>query len=303
MKSTNLVICDSEENYARALAIFFSGKKEFAFQVHVCSSIQSIAMLAAEKEPDILLIDLQHMQELPSQIKAKKVFLLTAGGEKAEGEINALYKYQSGESILADMMKKAPELFEVSGRTTSVERRKKKVIGVFSPVHRAGKTGYALELGEQLAQSENVLYLNLEIYSGSGGFFGEGAQTIGDLVYCSRQEKANLGLLLTTMVCHRGNLDYLLPFPVSEDVKSVCGSEWINLIDRILDQSIYETVILDIDEGIRELYSLLMFCTEIHMPVRKDRYSEAKLRQFEKEVSVLGRDDLLQKVIRKEVTA
>ena len=40
------------------------------------------------------------------------------------------------------------------------------LIGVYSPVHRIGKTGFALKLGEQLGEEQPVLYLNLEEYAG-----------------------------------------------------------------------------------------------------------------------------------------
>ena len=83
-----------------------------------------------------------------------------------------------------------------------------------------------------MAATENVLYLNLEIYGGIGGHFEEGEQTLADVLYYARQEKGNLGLLLTTVVKHRKNLDYIVPMPVTEDVKSVKAEEWLMLIRR-----------------------------------------------------------------------
>lgn len=37
MRSKNLVVCDTEEEYAKALAVYFMRKKELMLQVHVCS--------------------------------------------------------------------------------------------------------------------------------------------------------------------------------------------------------------------------------------------------------------------------
>ena len=61
------------------------------------------------------------------------------------------------------------------------------MIGIFSPVHRSGKTGYGLRLGQELAVSRNVLYLNMEIYGGIGGHFPEEGHTLGDVLYYLRQ--------------------------------------------------------------------------------------------------------------------
>ena len=56
MKSKNLVVCDVEEEYAKALAMFFMRKKELILQVHVCSSISHAAALAVKIHTDILLV-------------------------------------------------------------------------------------------------------------------------------------------------------------------------------------------------------------------------------------------------------
>ena len=55
MKSRNLVVCDTEEEYAKALAMFFMRKKELMLQVHVCSSVGHAEALGKELRADILL--------------------------------------------------------------------------------------------------------------------------------------------------------------------------------------------------------------------------------------------------------
>lgn len=41
---------------------------------------------------------------------------------------------------------------------------------------------------------------------------------------------------------HSENLDYIVPMPVSEDIKEIDSEEWIRLIQKIIEQSIYEIV-------------------------------------------------------------
>jgi len=141
--------------------------------------------------------------------------------------------------------------------------------------------------------------LNLEMYGGIGGHFEKGGQTLEDILYYARQEKGNLGFMLTKAVRHRGNLDYVLPIPVSEDMKQIEAEEWIRLFQQILSQSIYETIILDIDEGIRDVYELLELCNEIHLLEDESEYSAAKIQQFERELHILGHESLLSKIVRK----
>lgn len=300
MVSKNLVICDSEEGYAQALAMYFMRKKELAAEVQVCSTVTQVMELEKTKKIHLLFLAGEYAKEAKGKLQAEKIFLLTTGMEEADGE-NQVYKYQSGEKIVEDMIRICgPEASENESIYKGGRKQGGKIIGIFSPVHRIGKTTYGLKLGEEMAATENVLYLNLEIYGGIGGHFEEGEQTLADVLYYARQEKGNLGLLLTTVVKHRKNLDYIVPMPVAEDVKSVKAEEWLMLIRRILEQSIYDVIILDLDEGISGVYELLRACTKIYLLYTQDLYGQAKLRQFENEVNLLGYEDILRKLVRKE---
>ena len=196
--------------------------------------------------------------------------------------------WQCGEEGERDVFLKAPK------------KKQGRIIGVYSPIHRIGKTTYALHLGQKLAAVENVLYLSLEAYGGLGGHFPEEGHSLSDVLYYARQEQSNLGLILTTLVAQKGKLDYVLPVQVSEDIKSVPGEEWIRMVERILDESIYEVLILDLDESIRGIYPILHICTEIHMITVQDPISESKVRQFEEELLLLGHESVRRKIIRKE---
>lgn len=301
MKSKNLVVCDTEEEYAKALALFFMRKKELMLQVHVCSDLSHAEVLGEKVRTDILLVAAEYAKKVQETVKAEKVFVLSTGKKFDEKlDFPVLYKYQPGERMLSGMIRECADIFDAGDMVQGIAgNRKQKIIGVFSPVNRMGKTMYALKLGEELAASENVLYLNLEIFAGVGGHFEQNGQTLADVLYYARQEKGNLGLMLTTLVCHKGNLDYVQPMPVSEDMKEIRGTEWVELMKKILEQSIYETLVLDISDGIPQLYTLLKHCTEIHMPVLEDEYSKAKILQFEHEMNLLGQEDVLKKIIRK----
>lgn len=302
MSNRNLVICDREEGYAEALAVFLMRRKELAFQVQVCGGIAEALAVLQERAIDILLIGGAFPAAERRKLKAGKVFLLTGSGkpETDDGE-TVVYKYQSGEAILAEIIRKCSE--EEDGDNLfirTVKAGKIKIIGVFSPVHRSGKTGYGIKLGKELAVSENVLYLNMELYGGIGGYFPGEGHTLADVLYYARQESRNIGMVLTTLVEHMDGLDYLFPARISEDVRSVTAEEWVGLVRQIGEQSIYDVVILDIDEGLKGVYDLLRVCTEIHVPTARDTIAAAKLRQMDEELHLLGYDDVKKKMVKRE---
>lgn len=303
MSSNNLIICDPEEGYGQALAFYFMQKKEFSVEVQVYNKIEKVQEISERMPIQILFLAAEYKPEERRLVQAEKKFLLTGleTVQALEDEV-VLYKYQSGDAI----MKAIFEICEVPEKEgilfgKTVGREPVKIVGVFSPVHRTGKTSYALDLGEELAAGGNVLYLNLEIYAGIGGHFPEEGQNLSDLLYYARQEKGNIGVFLATIVQHRRHLDYVLPMTVAEDVKAVSAQEWIELLEKIAKQSIYEVIILDIDEGLPQVYQLLRICTEVHVPETSDGYAQAKLRQLEQELTLLDYEDVLQKIKRMDV--
>ena len=289
MVSRNLVICDQEERYAAALAHFFMKTKELALGVQVCNSVAQALRLQEESPIDILLIGSGYPKEERQKVRAESVFVLTQSEDVAhETHEKLINKYQSGEAILRDVIEQCQESVEPGNFFLgTVKKEKVRIIGIFSPVHRSRKTGYALRLGKDLAKTYNVLYLI--------------GQTVADALYYSRQEKKHLRAALAGMVKHMGPLDYLLPMRMSEDLKAVKIEEWMRFIEQIASQSIYEVLILDIDEGIRGVYELLRMCTEIHVAVIKEEVAQAKMFQFEEELHLMGYDDVRHKMIKKEL--
>lgn len=305
MQSKNLIICDSEEGYAEALAQYLVKKEELNFQIQTCRDFSCVLDIQEKAGIDYLFISGDHPREERRQLKAEKVFVLTdKTKEDTLADEETVFKYRPADEILAQLirsctMEHAPgELF-----LRTAGRKDGKVIGVYSPVHRIGKTSYALELGERLAEDANVLYLNLEVYGGVGGHFPESGQTLSDLVYYARQERGNLGLILTTLVKHKGKLDYVNPMQVSEDMKKVSATEWTEIVRTILEESIYETIVLDIDEAVPDLYLILRMCSEIHLITVDNSLAEAKIRQFYEELTLLGYDDVRRRIFRKEQRA
>ncbi len=303
MSSRSLVICDQEEGYSAAFAIFLMKKKELAFQVQVCNGLSQVQAILRGQPIDILLISGNYPVKERKDLGAGHVFVLAESGKtETNSDETAVYKYQSGEVILAEIIRECSEKNEDGDLYFQrVKTKDFQMIGIFSPVHRSGKTGYGLRLGQELAVSRNVLYLNMEIYGGIGGHFPEEGHTLGDVLYYLRQEKGNLGVILATLAEHMGVLDYLLPVKVSEDIKAVTLEEWLGLFRQIEEQSIYDVLILDLDEGLRDVYGLLRICTEIYVPTAGDSIAEAKLLQMEEELHLLGYDDVMKRMVRKEV--
>lgn len=176
------------------------------------------------------------------------------------------------------------------------------LIGVYSPVHRIGKTRFAMELGREMAKKEPVLYLNLEEYAGGSYYFpDQTGQTLADLLYYSRQEKGNLGLRISTMAGQDEALDYILPIACVQDLQGVSGEEWLRLFEQIRENCIYQKVILDLGDSVNGLFQILEECHTVYTPYIEDEVARAKLNQYAENLRRTGREKVLEKTIQKKL--
>ena len=181
------------------------------------------------------------------------------------------------------------------------EERCGKVIGIYSPIHRIGKTKFAISLGKEMAKGESVLYLSLEPFA-KGSYFEEGEEgDLSNLLYFGSQENQNLGLCISVMAGQLGKLDYIQPMPFMEDLFAVEGKRWKELITKILEQSIYQTIILDISDGVKDLFEMLDFCDTVYTLYIEEPIAKEKLKQYTDNLIKTGYDSVLEHTVQKKV--
>ena len=151
----------------------------------------------------ILLISEEVPYEERAQMFAGTRIVLTRNHCKDLGEEEKeLRKYQAA-TILTD------EIVNILRTDLVSEFRRKsrrRMIGIYSPLSRIGKTSFTLKLGKMLSEKENVLYMNFETYAGIGGYFQKEEKDFSNLLYYARQEKDDLGARIASMVRQKGSL-------------------------------------------------------------------------------------------------
>lgn len=291
MSEKNLVICDREVRYANGLGENIAEREDLAVKVYVCSNLERVLELAKDKRIHIFIVDEQFAYTQRTQIGANQIFVLARGKVADLGEEEwAIGKYQCADEIIR-------EVFEFYVDRTkenvmrSMNKERAKLLAVYSPIHRVGKTSFAIALGKECAKKKKVLYLNLEEYAG----FDERKEeelNLGDLLYYLKQGSGNLGIRLKSTTKKADELDVVSPIPIVLDLKEVTWNEWEVLIEEILENSVYEIVILDVGESIQGLFQLLEMCDRVYMPVLDDEISARKMQQYQKNVEQLKLEKL-----------
>lgn len=203
------------------------------------------------------------------------------------GPGRTVYKYQAVSGwiqVLSDLLKgqeRRENAAEPRGRT--------QFIGVASPVGRSFKTGFALALGQLLAQRSSVLYLNMEPISGLEEFFPEPFEyTLSDVLYALHGEEQTrgeeLGLYITTL---RG-MELIGPAGMPEDIYKTGADELIRLVNRLAAERTYDVVIMEFGGDLRLTEAFRGILSRLYIPERQDRVSKRKAEQFETWAKKIG---------------
>lgn len=285
MNERNLVICDREIRYADSLGENISVREDLAVKVYICSNLEKVLEFSEEKTVDLFIVDEAYSYKERNQIEAKQVFVLGRGRVEDLGDEECqVGKYQCADEIIR-------EIFEVYIDKTkenimrSMRKDRARLVAVYSPIHRLGKTTFAMALGKECARKKRVLYLNLEEYA---GMTGEEGLNLGDILYYMKQGNGNLGIRLQASIQRDEELHYLMPIPIAQDIKEVSEKEWSMLLEELVESSNYELVILDLGESVQGLFDILQQCDRIYMPVLEDHVSQSKLKQYDDNLKQLN---------------
>lgn len=277
MKSKNIVICDSEEGYANHLAQWLLEKKEMNFQIHIMNDVRLAEKFAKQQGIHILIVDDGIEKEARERIVSDyTIFLYRYAASEEKGKhVRRIFKYQSVDSIFKEvlnicMQEEDPFCFRPA------KKGNRQLLAVYSPINRIGKTTFAWELARTCAKKGKTLYFSTDAYTVLPKETDEEGFSVSDLLYFAGQESCRIGIKVSAAALHDGRMQYLNPPASREDVCQTDGKEWYKATMRILEEGIYEYVVVE-PEGIgRELFWFLDQCGKVFVPFLDRRGKKAE---------------------------
>lgn len=299
MKKSIFAVCDLEASYACNLMDYLNEKRTTPFEVQAFTNVSSLESFARENEIEILLISTRAMCNEIRELPIKRTIILSEGEPLQDlEEYPFVYKYQSSDQILSEVMEYYVE-DHPQPHILSMGAKKTRIYGVYSPIGRTRKTSFSLALGEILAETKQVLYLNFEEFSGFEELFGVSYRTdLSDLIYFARQKEGSLVYKLNSVIQTFHELQYIPPAMSPADIRDVSGQEWLDFLHEIISYREYDIIILDLSDQVDEVFQILKECDRIYMPVQDDMISQAKLLQYEKLIHMLELDEIQEKTKR-----
>lgn len=278
MKKNIIAVCDRDAEYACNFAEYLNSRRKIPFQAEAFTSAGTFCDYAQKNPPEILLISESEIDEKIESLGTENVVILSEQKEGKEG-CKCVYKYQSAETVIQEVMEyytrtAVPALYQEA-------ERKLRIIGVYSPVGRCGKTLFALTAGQILGEEQSVLYINMEAYSGFEQLFEKNYEkSLTDFFYELRCRQGEQTVGLEEIISPLGKLDCLAPAASPEDIRDIRFGEWVELLETVRNTGRYQTVILDIGSSIENLFQILNLCGRVYTPSLQDMLSRCKLSQF-----------------------
>lgn len=290
-----MAVYDEDALYARRLAEYVNRRETIPFTAMAFSNLERLKEYGDSHEIEILLVG-ETVKAAADEVKAGLKMVLCGGEFSIGKEEPSIYRFQSGEGILREIMTcyctAPPEpALALSGMGAQI-------LGVYSPVNRCGKTAFALTLAQVLSRTESVLFISLEEFAGFEALLGEDVkQDFSDVLYLCRQGSFNW-MKLRAMVCSVGQVDMIPPAAYGEDLDQMEPEELALLLRRIARESGYRRLVVDMGHMGRGSAALLDCCDGVYLPVLEDPVSRAKLQAFDRYLSAAGAVSLKEKICR-----
>lgn len=290
-------ICDLDRLYVKNLVQYINNRQTLPLKLQAFTSPELLKEYAGKHELELLLISTEAMDEEIAKLPIGKIVLLTEDGMIEVKGFATVNRYQASGNLVREVM----QHYGTGNMAVALAAAKlatTRLIGVYSPVKRCGKTSLALALGQVYAEKSRVLYINLEDFSGFRELLQRDYRMdISDLIYFYREEKESAIMRAEQMAEKLKNIEYLPPAACTADIRAVKAEEWSEWILLLL-QSKYDVIIVEPGEFVEGVEEILSLCDKIYAPVLDDAISRAKLLDYENYLLLSGWEALKGRIKR-----
>ncbi len=296
MNKSILAILDGEERYAYGLMAYFSEKANLPFRIHIFTDIDKFVSFGGKEEVECMLVSEKMYSENLEDTGIPHIIILSESGNLLNTTLRHINKFQACENIYKEVIKYYTEFGGEGVPVVRTGSKKMKIIGVYTPIGRCLQTTFAFSLGQLLSMSSKTLYLNFERYSGLSALLKKQFNSdISDLLYYFECAKEKLSLRIDSIVENVNGLDYIPPASIYQNLAGIHGRQWLDLFSEMEKCTEYEYLILDLTDGMLDLWDVLQNCDVIYTISRKDPIALAKIEQYEMAIKESAYNEVLKK--------
>ena len=295
MRKNVLAVFDEDFTYADNVTRQLLRVKNNNLQIYLFSSIEKLIAFSQEEEIEYAIIP-DEKKEYRDKIKVVFCGYFTSKKLREKSSKEYIYRFQDKNAIYDRILN-----FNTERTIEECEREvvcRNEIIGFYNPVHRNGQTTCAKQTATILSEyGYKVLYINLEEYSDLYQVTKiKDVEDISDVLFYYRQDKNALKETLSNIVQEQEKYYFIPPAKVGHVLLEIEGTQWIDLFHQLKSMNTYDYLILDMDSKIQSFYEILNLCNIIYRVIRSDSNCRDKIMQFEENVILLEKEDILRKI-------
>ena len=299
MNKNILIICDNDKNYCKKLDSYIRDNLSIPFDIYEITDAERL-MGFTEKGKNVLLLISQTLFEKEKLngfehvlvLREKEKCLAEEGSEYGAQHRDTRYtdKYQKSEKITDAILGMCLDMpgIVVKGKENEAEK-KVKVIGFYTPALNNNQTREAIAYARNLSSEGNTIYINTDPLCTNGVIRNEAwEETLIDLMYFAECAGDKFGIYFERILKHDNGLDFIPASNSACQSRMISAKEYEKLINQIEGRNGYDNILLDISEGVRDLFGMIHLCDEIYMLWDDDYKANMRTNLFLEE---LKRDD------------
>lgn len=207
------------------------------------------------------------------QIEEKVIRLCKEDGKEG------IYKYQPASDIIREIQNFLEKEYHIKKIEYTQEDMQCRMIGVYSPIGRSGKTNLALAL----AKETGSLYIGMEDYSN----LVEGRTTMSDFCYWIRKKEEMIVRKVEEYTIMEDEVAKLVSPLTYMDLKELTVEEYAWFFEKLKQCGKFHKIVVDIGSGSLCSYSFLALFHQVFVPILSDISSE-KERHFRRVLQFVG---------------
>lgn len=207
------------------------------------------------------------------QIEEKLIRLCKEDGREG------IYKYQPASDIIREIQNFLEKEYHIKKIEYTQEDMQCRMIGVYSPIGRSGKTNLALAL----AKETGSLYIGMEEYSN----LVEGRTTMSDFCYWIRKKEEMIVRKVEEHTIMEDEVAKLASPLTYMDLKELTVEEYAWFFEKLKQCGKFHKIVVDIGSGSLCSYSFFALFHQVFVPILSDISSE-KERHFRRVLQFVG---------------
>lgn len=219
--------------------------------------------------------------------------------EKIDG-LQTVYRYQPVDVLISSILNIYIDSAEEDNGREYERVSRCKLISIYSPIGRCGKTRLAYNLAMELGRRHlKTLFLNLEAFSNLDLLLEyEDEPNLSNLIYHYISKSGNFDIKAESIVRSNGYVDYIPPVICVSDLTEINSDMWKEFIQALTLVKAYDVVVIDLSDIVQNYFTILEESDKIILPVLKEESSRYKLRRFRdyicKSDYKLGTEDIIE---------